>query len=318
MVSESEQKGKTGFWRGLKNGLGKTRGRLAAGVGNLLLGEKEVDDSVMEDLEAALLMTDVGVEATSVIMQALAARVQRQELNNTRALHAALKTELKAMLEPLVRPLLIDPAQKPYVLLFVGVNGVGKTTTIGKLAKYLQAQGLSVMLAAGDTFRAAAVEQLQSWGVLNDVAVIAQKQGADSASVVFDAISAATARKIDVLIADTAGRLQAKTHLMDELVKIKRVMSKNNASAPQETLLVLDAGVGQNALSQVKEFHSAIGLTGLILTKLDGSAKAGIIFAISQKFDLPVYFVGVGEQVEDLQKFESEEFVEALLAEDLV
>ncbi len=317
-MSDSEEKGNTGFWRGLKTGLGKTRGRLAEGVGNLLLGEKVVNDAVMEDLETALLLTDVGVEATGVIMEALAGRVGRRELNNTRALHAALKTELKSMLAPLTVPLEIDRNQKPTVLLFVGVNGVGKTTTIGKLAKYFQQQGLSVMLAAGDTFRAAAVEQLQSWGAANDVPVVAQHKGADSASVVFDALNSAKARNMDVLIADTAGRLQAKTHLMDELVKIKRVMSKIDASAPHETLLVLDAGVGQNALSQVKEFHDAIGLTGLVLTKLDGSAKAGIIFAISQKFDIPVYFVGVGEQLEDLQVFEGEPFVEALLAEELV
>jgi len=283
-----------------------------------LLGEKVVNDAVMEDLETALLMTDVGVEATGVIMEALAGRVGRRELNNTRALHAALKTELKTMLEPLAKPLVIDNTQKPTVILFVGVNGVGKTTTIGKLAKYLQGQGLSVMLAAGDTFRAAAVEQLQSWGAANEVSVVAQHQGADSASVVFDALSSAKSRNIDVLIADTAGRLQAKTHLMDELVKIKRVMSRIDEQAPHETLLVLDAGVGQNALSQVGEFHDAVGLTGLVLTKLDGSARAGVIFAISQKFDIPVYFVGVGEQVEDLQVFEADPFVEALLAEDLV
>ena len=317
-MSDLKEKTKTGFWRGLKNGLGKTRGRLAEGVGNLLLGEKVVNDAVMEDLETALLMTDVGVEATSVIMEALADRVGRRELNNTRALHAALKTELKSMLEPLSRPLLINRDQKPTVILFVGVNGVGKTTTIGKLAKYFQGQGLSVMLAAGDTFRAAAVEQLQSWGIANNVTVVAQHQGADSASVVFDALSSAKSRNTDVLIADTAGRLQVKTHLMDELVKIKRVMSRIDEQAPHETLLVLDAGVGQNALSQVKEFHAAVGLTGLVLTKLDGSAKAGVIFAISQKFDIPVYFVGVGEQIEDLQVFEAEPFVDALLAEDLV
>lgn len=317
-MSESDDKGKKGFWRGLKSGLGKTRNRLAAGVGNLLLGEKVVDDTVMEDLETALLMTDVGVEATNAIMEALAARVNRRELNNTRALHGALKTELKAMLEPLEKPLIINSEQGPCVILFVGVNGVGKTTTIGKLAKRLKDQGLSVMLAAGDTFRAAAVEQLQAWGDSNDIAVVAQQQGADSASVVFDAVNSATARKVDVLIADTAGRLQAKTHLMDELVKIKRVMSRIDSRAPHETLLVLDAGVGQNALSQVKEFHSAVGLTGLVLTKLDGSAKAGIIFAISKLYDIPVYFVGVGEQVEDLQVFEGEPFVDALLAEDLV
>ncbi len=314
-MSEGEVKNEGGFWKRLRSGLSRTRDALGTGVGNLLLGEKEIDEDVLEDLETALLLTDVGVEATTDIMEDLAARVQRRELNNTRALHAALGRLLTQRLEAHVKPFQVDRQAKPFVIFFVGVNGVGKTTTIGKLAKRLQADGLSVMLAAGDTFRAAAVEQLQAWGERNGVPVVAQSQGADSASVVYDAVQAAAARGVDVLLADTAGRLQAKTNLMEELRKISRVVSRFDDAAPHEVLLVLDAGVGQNALSQVREFDAAVPLTGLVVTKLDGTAKAGVLFAVAQQTDLPIYFIGVGEGVEDLRPFEAEPFVDALLAQ---
>ena len=317
--SEVESKPKAGLWARLKSGLTKTRGQLGEGVGNLLLGEREINDEVLDDLETALLTTDVGVDATAEIMTQLAARVKRRELNNTRALHAALTEVLKEILQPMQGTFDPETATKPCVVFFVGVNGVGKTTTIGKLAKLLQNSGRKVVLAAGDTFRAAAVEQLQAWGERNQVDVIAQQQGSDSASVVFDALQAARARDADVLLADTAGRLQAKTNLMDELAKIKRVVARFDEAAPHEVILVLDAGVGQNALSQLKEFDAAIGVTGLILTKLDGTAKAGVLFALAHArkgAELPVYYIGVGEQVDDLRPFEVESFVDALLARE--
>ena len=314
IVVEVEQEEKGGLWRRLTSRLGKTRNRLAEGVGNLLLGERIIDEGVMEELETALLTTDAGVDATATIMDALKLQVSRKELNDTTALHRALSAQLKQMLTPMEIPFEVDSSKRPFVVLMVGVNGVGKTTTIGKLTKQLQAQGRSVLLAAGDTFRAAAVEQLTEWGERNDVTVIAQDQGADSASVIFDAVEAARARGIDVVLADTAGRLQAKTNLMDELEKIKRVVRRFDENAPHEVILVLDAGVGQNALSQVAEFDATVGLTGLIVAKLDGSAKAGVLFAISARHPaLPVYFIGVGEQVEDLRRFEADEFVDALL-----
>jgi fused signal recognition particle receptor len=315
----SEQSGaenQGGFWRKLKAGLGKTRSQLAEGVGTLLLGEKEIDADVLSELETALLLTDVGIDATEEIMAALTTRVRRQELNNTVALHGALALMLKEMLAPLGAPFSIDSGSRPFVIFFVGVNGVGKTTTIGKLAKRLQSEGHSVMLAAGDTFRAAAVEQLAAWGERNDVPVVSQAQGADSASVVFDAVQAARSRGVDVVLADTAGRLQAKTNLMEELAKIKRVVNRLDDQAPHEVLLVLDAGVGQNALSQVREFDAAVGVTGLVITKLDGSAKAGVLFAIARQTKKPVYFIGVGEAIDDLKPFAPEEFVDALLASD--
>jgi fused signal recognition particle receptor len=305
-----------GLWRRLKSGLSKTRNQLAAGVGNLLLGEKEIDATVLEDLETALLLTDVGVETTREIMAELAQRVRRRELNDTTALHAALARHLKALLEPLEKPLVIDPAARPFVIFFVGVNGAGKTTTIGKLARRLSTEGRSVMLAAGDTFRAAAIEQLQTWGERNGVPVIAQRQGADSASVVFDAVQAAQARDVDVLLADTAGRLQAKTNLMEELAKVRRVVGRLDPRAPHEVLLVLDAGIGQNALSQVREFDAAVGVSGLVITKLDGTAKAGVLFAIARQAQKPVYFIGLGEGIDDLRPFAAGDFVDALLARD--
>jgi fused signal recognition particle receptor len=314
MVGQSEAKDEGGFWGRLRQGLGKTRSQLAEGVGNLLLGKKEIDDQVLEELETALLATDVGVETTDAIMEALKARVSRRQLNDTQALHRALQDELTQLLRPVTRPLQIAAHQRPFVILVVGVNGAGKTTTIGKIAARLKTEGKSVLLAAGDTFRAAAIEQLETWGERNGVPVIAQHQGADSASVVFDAIQAAKSRNVDVVLADTAGRLQAKTNLMAELGKVKRVISRIDPEAPHEVLLVLDATVGQNALSQVKEFDAAVGLTGLVITKLDGTAKAGVLFAVAERSRLPVYFVGVGEKIDDLRPFDADDFVSALLA----
>ena len=320
-AAADNSKKKGGLWQRLKGGLDKTRNQLSEGVGNLLLGEKEISDDVLDDLETALITTDVGLPATREIMEKLAARVKRRELNNTVALHAALAAVLREILEPMQGTMTVDVSAKPCVIFFVGVNGVGKTTSVGKLAKLLQNDGRKVVLAAGDTFRAAAVEQLQAWGDRNSVDVIAQQQGSDSASVVFDAVEAGRARGADVVLADTAGRLQAKTNLMDELTKIKRVVARFDEAAPHEVILVLDAGVGQNALSQLKEFDAAVGVTGLILTKLDGSAKAGVLFALAHAIreadpnrQIPVYYIGVGEQIDDLRPFEAEPFVEALLA----
>jgi len=324
--AEEQTAPRKGVFARLRMGLAKTRTQLAEGVGNLLLGEREIDESVLEDLETALLLTDVGVDTTQAIMEELAGRVRRQELNNTRALHEALGGLLENRINDLVRP--FDPSvATPHVVFFVGVNGVGKTTTIGKLAKQLQNTGSSVILAAGDTFRAAAVEQLQVWGERNDVPVIAQPQGSDSASVAFDALQAAQARGADVLLIDTAGRLQDKAQLMDELKKVHRVVQRLDESAPQDVILVLDGGVGQNALSQFRLFHEAVGLTGLVITKLDGTAKAGVVFAIASEqekmrkagidVNVPIYFIGVGEGIDDLRPFEAADFVEALLAEDV-
>jgi len=313
---EQADKPRGGFWQRLKSGLSKTRGQLAEGVGNLLLGAKEIDTQVLEDLETALLTTDVGVETTREVMDELTQRVGRRELNDTVALHDALAKLLKDRLAPLERALPVADGPRPFVILFVGVNGAGKTTTIGKLAAQLKGAGHSVMLAAGDTFRAAAVEQLQTWGERNGVPVIAQRQGSDSASVLFDALQAARGRGADVLLADTAGRLQAKSNLMEELAKIKRVIARIDSDAPHEVILVLDAGIGQNALSQVREFDAAVGVTGLVLTKLDGTARAGVLFNIARQCGKPVYFIGVGEGIEDLRPFSADAFVDALLARD--
>ena len=315
-MSEVEAKGPV--WRRLKAGLGKTRRRFAEGVGNLLLGQRTIDESALESLETALLMTDVGAAATERITQALAAQVRRRELGDAQALRLALADLLRQQLNPLQAPFQVGEG-RPFVVLMVGVNGAGKTTTMGKLAKRLQDQGLRVLLAAGDTFRAAAVEQLQHWGERNGVQVIAQSQGSDSASVVYDAVAAAKARGHDVVLADTAGRLQAKANLMEELKKIRRVVQRLDEAAPQEVLLVLDAGTGQNALSQVAEFDAAVGLTGFVITKLDGSARAGVIFAIAHQLQQagtpkPIYFVGVGEGPDDLKPFDADAFVDALLA----
>ena len=300
------------FWARMKAGLGKTRQNLGKGLADLLVGRKEIDDEIFEEIETQLLLADVGVEATDVIINALTEKVGREELVDADALYQALQEELRALLVPVDQPLTINTSQKPYVILMVGVNGVGKTTTIGKLAKRLRNDGHAVMLAAGDTFRAAAVEQLQVWGERNDIPVIAQHTGADSASVVFDGVQAAQSRGMDVLIADTAGRLHTRGNLMDELTKVTRVMKKLIPDAPHEVLLVLDAGTGQNAINQAEEFRKAVGVTGLVITKLDGTAKGGVLFALAKRTGLPIRFIGVGEKLEDLRPFDAEAFVQAL------
>jgi len=306
---------KAGFFARLKQGLSKTSASIGEGMASLFLGKKIIDDELLEDIETRLLTADVGVEATSVIIQRLTQKVARKELADADALYKSLQAELAAMLKPVEQPLVIASQHKPFVILVVGVNGAGKTTTIGKLAKKLQLEGKKVMLAAGDTFRAAAVEQLQVWGERNKIPVIAQHTGADSASVIFDAVQAAKARGIDVLIADTAGRLHTKDNLMEELKKVRRVIGKLDADAPHEVLLVLDAGTGQNAINQAKQFHQTVALTGLALTKLDGTAKGGVIFALAKQFGLPIRYIGVGESIDDLRTFEAEPFVQALFAE---
>ncbi|VVP13773.1 Signal recognition particle receptor FtsY [Pseudomonas fluorescens] len=306
---------KAGFFARLKQGLSKTSASIGEGMASLFLGKKIIDDELLEDIETRLLTADVGVEATSVIIQRLTQKVARKELADANALYKSLQAELAAMLKPVEQPLKITSQNKPFVILVVGVNGAGKTTTIGKLAKKLQLEGKKVMLAAGDTFRAAAVEQLQVWGERNKIPVIAQHTGADSASVIFDAVQAAKARGIDVLIADTAGRLHTKDNLMEELKKVRRVIGKLDADAPHEVLLVLDAGTGQNAINQAKQFHQTVELTGLALTKLDGTAKGGVIFALAKQFGLPIRYIGVGEGIDDLRTFEAEPFVQALFAE---
>ncbi len=307
-----EKPKKKGFFSRIKAGLGRTRANLTEGLASLFLGKKQIDDDLLEEIETQLLVADIGVEATSEIIERLTERVQRKQLADAQALYQALKEELRAMLEPANKPLEIANQASPYVILMVGVNGVGKTTTIGKLAKKFQSEGKSVMLAAGDTFRAAAVEQLQVWGERNQVPVIAQHTGADSASVIFDAIQAAKARNADILIADTAGRLQNKSNLMEELKKVTRVMKKLDVDAPHEVMLVVDAGTGQNALSQASLFDEAVGLTGITLTKLDGTAKGGIVFALAKQMEIPIRFIGVGEQVDDLRPFDADQFTNAL------
>ncbi|QXI38236.1 signal recognition particle-docking protein FtsY [Pseudomonas xantholysinigenes] len=306
---------KPGFFARLKQGLSKTSASIGEGMASLFLGKKVIDDDLLDEIETRLLTADVGVEATSTIVQNLTQKVARKQLADADALYKSLQDELAALLRPVEQPLKIEAQNKPYVILVVGVNGAGKTTTIGKLAKKLQLEGKKVMLAAGDTFRAAAVEQLQVWGERNQIPVIAQHTGADSASVIFDAVQAAKARNVDVLIADTAGRLHTKDNLMEELKKVRRVMGKLDAEAPHEVLLVLDAGTGQNAISQAKYFNQSVELTGLALTKLDGTAKGGVIFALAKQFNIPIRFIGVGEGIDDLRTFEAEPFVKALFAE---
>lgn len=305
---------KTGLFAKLKSGLAKTRSGLTEGLASLFGSGRKLDDELLEELETRLLMADVGMTATQEIIAKLTDKVDRKQLNDAPALLQALKEELKALLEPVCQPLVIPENQgQPFVVLMVGVNGVGKTTTIGKLAKRYQSEGKKVLLAAGDTFRAAAVEQLKVWGERNQVPVIAQHTGADSASVIFDALQAAQSRKTDLLIADTAGRLHNKSNLMEELAKVRRVMQKLDTQAPQETLLVLDAATGQNAVAQAKEFNRSVPLTGLVLTKLDGTAKGGIVFALARELGIPLRFIGVGEQADDLREFDADNFVEALL-----
>jgi fused signal recognition particle receptor len=308
---------KAGLFARLKQGLSRTRNNFTAGLANLLLGKKTIDDELFEEIETLLLMADVGIEATQELIDDLTQQVARQQLTEPQALFQALRENMQALLQPVEIPLQIPKEQTtPYVILMIGINGAGKTTTIGKLAKRYQNQGYSVMLAAGDTFRAAAVEQLKAWGERNQVPVIAQHNRADSASVIYDALQAATARKIDILIADTAGRLHTQDNLMEELKKVQRVLKKLDTNAPHEVLLVIDAGIGQNALVQAQQFHQAIGITGLTLTKLDGTAKGGIIFAVAKQLRLPIRFIGVGEKIDDLRVFEAANFVEALLSRD--
>jgi len=297
----------------LASRLAKTRRGLGDSMADFFLGKKNIDDNTLDDLETSLLSADVGVEATTEIIDDLQARMSRKALANVDALQLALSEHMLEILQPCEQPLQVDTSKKPFVILVVGINGAGKTTSIGKLAHYYQQQGLSVILAAGDTFRAAAVEQLQEWGSRNNVQVVAQATGADPASVIFDAIQSGQSKNTDVVIADTAGRLHTQSNLMDELAKIKRVMAKLDADAPHETLLIMDAGFGQNALQQAEQFHRALGLTGLAVTKLDGTARGGILFAIARKLGLPIRFIGVGEGIEDLRPFHAKEFVSALL-----
>ena len=306
-----------GWLERIRTGLSKTRAGLADGLSTLFRGGKRLDDALLEELETRLLVADVGLDATRRILDGLTEKLGRKELLTPEVVMNALAADMTALLAPCEQPLRIpDDGPKPFVILVVGINGAGKTTTIGKLAHHLKAEGRSVLLAAGDTFRAAAVEQLQTWGARNDVPVVAQHTGADSASVIFDAVAAGQARGVDVVIADTAGRLHTQSNLMQELAKIKRVLAKLDPAAPHEVLLVVDAGTGQNALNQAQQFHQAVGLTGVVITKLDGTAKGGMLFAIAQKLGVPIRFIGVGEAIEDLQPFVAHDFVAALLGLD--
>ena len=305
---------KAGILSRLRSGLSKTGSALTEGMGALVLGKKKIDEDILEELETRLLMADVGIEATQRIINDLTKRAARDELNDSNAMMKAMYVEMTKILRPIAKPLIIDETQSPTVILMVGINGAGKTTTIGKLAKQFQNDGKSVMLAAGDTFRAAAVEQLEVWGERNNIPVVAQGTGADSASVIYDAMESAKAKNIDVLLADTAGRLHTQTNLMEELKKVKRVMQKIDENAPHEVMLIVDASIGQNALAQAKEFNSALGLTGITVTKLDGTAKGGILFAIAEQTGIPVRYIGVGESIDDLQEFDAYEFSGALLA----
>ncbi|MGB0495364.1 MAG: signal recognition particle-docking protein FtsY [Kangiellaceae bacterium] len=302
---------KESFYKRLKSGLSKTRGQFSNGLANLVLGQKEIDEESLEEIETLLLMADVGVDTTSRIIDDLTERTARKELKDTTALIEHLKVHLQDILSPVQIPLNIESHQ-PFVILMVGINGVGKTTTIGKMAHQFISEGKSVMLAAGDTFRAAAVEQLSAWGERNNVPVVAQHTGADSASVIFDAVEKAKAKNIDVIIADTAGRLHNKSNLMEELAKIKRVVSRIDGQAPHEIMLVVDAGTGQNALVQAVEFNKIVELTSVTVTKLDGTAKGGVVFAIADKMKLPIRYIGVGEAKEDLREFNAEDFISAL------
>jgi fused signal recognition particle receptor len=312
----AETQPKTGLFGRLKSGLSRTSNKLTEGFASLVLGRKTIDDELLEELETQLLTADLGVDATSRIIDDLTQRVARKQLGDVEALFNAMRDDMVNILEPSAKPLVIPAKQGPFVILMVGINGVGKTTTIGKLAKQFQQEGKKVMLAAGDTFRAAAVEQLQVWGERNQIPVIAQPTGADSASVIYDALEAAKARDVDILIADTAGRLHTQSNLMEELKKVKRVMAKVDETAPHEVMLVVDAGTGQNALQQAQQFDQAVGVTGITLTKLDGTAKGGIIFAIADKTGLPIRYIGVGEKIDDLRPFNANDFVDALLGRE--
>ncbi|EOW9552887.1 signal recognition particle-docking protein FtsY [Vibrio fluvialis] len=312
---QEQEKPTESFFARLKRSLSRTKANIGAGFFGLFKGKK-IDDDLFEELEEQLLVADVGMDTTLKIIESLTEKSSRQQLRDGEALYGLLKEEMAEILSKVEQPLVVDSSKTPFVILMVGVNGVGKTTTIGKLAKQFQAQGKKVMLAAGDTFRAAAVEQLQIWGERNNVPVIAQHTGADSASVIYDAIEAAKARGVDVVIADTAGRLQNKANLMEELRKIVRVMKKIDDSAPHEIMLTLDAGTGQNAISQAKLFSDVAPLTGITLTKLDGTAKGGVIFAIADQFQIPIRYIGVGEGIDDLRPFATQEFIDALFSRD--
>jgi len=307
---------KKGLFNRLSQGLTRTRKHFTTSIANLLLGKKLIDAEILDTIEGYLLTADVGVAATQVIIKELTQRLERKQLTDATILYQALQEDLVELLTPFAQPLLLPADVQPYVILMVGVNGSGKTTTIGKLAKYLQQQGKTVLLAAGDTFRAAAIEQLQIWGERNQIPVVAQQKGSDSAAVIYDAIMAAKARAIDVVIADTAGRLHTQQGLMDELKKVKRVIAKCDRDAPHEVMLVLDAGIGQNTLNQARQFHADVGVTGLTLTKLDGTAKGGILFALAQELRLPIRFIGIGEAIDDLRPFDAMEFVTALFEQD--
>jgi len=311
-LAEPEKTAKKGWFSRLTNGLQKTSDQLSESVATAVLGKKTIDDELLEELETTLLIADVGVSATQQIIENITQQVKRKELDDPEKLVFTLKQELINILTPCNQPLEIN--QAPFVILMVGVNGAGKTTSIAKLTHFFQQQGKRVMLAAGDTFRAAAIEQLQHWGEKNSVPVIAQKAGSDSASVIYDAMQAAKARNYDILIADTAGRLHTQDHLMAELSKIKRVIQKFDVNAPHETMLILDASMGQNALNQAKQFHEAVDISSISLTKLDGTAKGGIIFSIAQQMNLPIRFIGIGEKMDDLKPFKADEFVEALFS----
>jgi fused signal recognition particle receptor len=312
MTNEAESKGARSFFKRLRARLNQGPAWLTTDIAELLPGRK-IDEQILDDLETRLITADVGVEASRKILEDLRTRVARKELHDVDALLQALKVAMQQILQPVERPLMIDSTARPFVILVVGINGAGKTTTIGKLSARLLAEGRSVMLAAGDTFRAAAREQLEVWAERNQVPIIAQQAGAEPAAVVFDAMNAARARNIDVLIADTAGRLHTQAHLMDELKKIKRVLARLDERAPHEVLLVLDGTIGQNAIAQAEEFNKGLGVTGLVITKLDGTAKGGVVLAIAQRLKIPIRFIGVGEQSEDFGVFDASEFVSALL-----
>ncbi|OGT44805.1 MAG: signal recognition particle-docking protein FtsY [Gammaproteobacteria bacterium RIFCSPHIGHO2_12_FULL_37_34] len=301
----------------LKQGLAKTRHSLLSGFAHLFLGKKELNADLLSEIETALLTADVGVETTEQLIQTLTQKLARKELNNTQAAFQCLQEEMQSILKPCSIPLSIPEKTKPFVVLMVGVNGSGKTTTIGKLAYLFKKNHKNIMLAAGDTFRAAAIQQLQIWGERNHIPVIAQQTGADTAAVIYDAMAAAKTRDVDVLLADTAGRLHTQSNLMTELQKIKRVLAKLDPTAPHEVLMILDATLGQNTLHQVKQFHQAIGVTGIALTKLDGTAKGGIIFAIAKETHIPIRYIGIGEGIEDLRPFQAEEFIKALFEDDI-
>ncbi len=317
MLKRKNPTEKTGFFSRLKAGLTKTRTSFSDGIANLLLGKKVLDQDVLDSIETRLLSADVGIEATQQLVNDLTQRLARKELHDTETALKVLQENMKTILRPCEQPLTLSNDKKPFVILVVGINGSGKTTTIGKLANYFQTTGQKILLAAGDTFRAAAIEQLQIWGDRNQIPVIAQQPGADTAAVIYDAMESAKARETDILLADTAGRLHTQTHLMEELKKVKRVLGKIDPSAPHETLLVLDASIGQNALNQAKQFNEAIGITGLVLTKLDGTAKGGMLFAIAKQLNIPIRFIGVGEGIDDLRPFQADEFVDALFEEAL-